>query len=75
MRIALLGDVCLSDRWAGKVGGDGCTNVFEHVRRKLGPEALLVANVEFAITDRGTRAGFTLINGRCYALVLPCPSS
>ena len=53
MRIALLGDVYLSDRWAGKVGGDGCTNVFEHVRRKLGPEALLVANVEFAITDRG----------------------
>jgi poly-gamma-glutamate capsule biosynthesis protein CapA/YwtB (metallophosphatase superfamily) len=53
MRIALLGDVYLSDRWAGKIRGDAGSDLFEHVRRKVGSEALLVANIEFAITDSG----------------------
>jgi poly-gamma-glutamate capsule biosynthesis protein CapA/YwtB (metallophosphatase superfamily) len=53
MRIALLGDVYLSNRWAGKLRDNTGTDLFEHVRCKIGSEALIVANVEFAITDAG----------------------
>jgi poly-gamma-glutamate capsule biosynthesis protein CapA/YwtB (metallophosphatase superfamily) len=51
MKIALLGDIYLSDGWAGPNGNGADAGLFEHVKRKIGPEALLIGNVEFAIAD------------------------
>jgi poly-gamma-glutamate capsule biosynthesis protein CapA/YwtB (metallophosphatase superfamily) len=50
MRVALLGDVYISD----EARPDRRAGIFENVRSRIGSDTLLVANVEFAITEKSS---------------------
>jgi hypothetical protein len=55
MRIALLGDVYLSDRWlAASSTGEERPDIFANVRSRVGTGTYLVGNVEFAISNRNS---------------------
>jgi poly-gamma-glutamate synthesis protein (capsule biosynthesis protein) len=54
MRLAFLGDVYLSDEMLAARVENGRFDLFESVRNRIGPGGLIIANVEFALSERSS---------------------